>query len=346
MAYQQVQFEFPDPDKAEAADKGVKEKDNGDFEITIEGRADPLKEDKPAKPEKAEKAESDLDIEVVDDRSEEDRGKQKSKAPMELTDDEMEQYSERVKKRLQHFSKGFHDQRRAAEAAERERQEALRYAQQLVEENKKLKGTVNKNQEVLLEQAKKQVEQEILSAKGKYKRAYEAGDSKALVEAQEALTNATLKADRVKNITIPPLQEEDSDVQTAYNTPEPSVDSRATAWQAKNKWFGEDDEMTSFALGLHQKLVKQGVNPQSDDYYEKINSRMRQLFPEQFTDESNDLETEEPRRKANVVAPATRSVAPKKITLTRTQVALAKKLGVSLEDYAKQVALEIRKQNG
>jgi hypothetical protein len=346
MAYQQVQFEFPDPDKAEAADKGVKEKDNGDFEITIEGRADPLKEDKPVKPAKAEKEESDLDIEVVDDRSEDDRGKQKSKAPMELTDDEMEQYSERVKKRLQHFSKGFHDQRRAAESAERERQEALRYAQQLVEENKKLKGTVNKNQEVLLEQAKKQVEQEILSAKGKYKRAYEAGDSKALVEAQEALTNATLKADRVKNITIPPLQEEDSDVQTAYNTPEPSVDTRATAWQAKNKWFGEDDEMTSFALGLHQKLVKQGVNPQSDDYYEKINSRMRQLFPEQFTDESNDLETEEPRRKANVVAPATRSVAPKKITLTRTQVALAKKLGVSLEDYAKQVALEIRKQNG
>lgn len=344
MAYQQVQFEFPDPDRAEAADKGVKEKDNGDFEITIEGRADPLKEDKPTKPEKAEK--DDLDIEVVDDRSEEDRGKQKSKAPMELTDDEMEQYSERVKKRLQHFSKGFHDQRRAAEAAERERQEALRYAQQLVEENKKLKGTVNKNQEVLLEQAKKQVEQEILSAKSKYKRAYEAGDSKALVEAQEALTNATLKADRVKNITIPPLQEEESDVQPTYNTPEPSVDSRATAWQAKNKWFGEDDEMTSFALGLHQKLVKQGVNPQSDEYYEKINSRMRQLFPEQFTDESNDLETEEPRRKANVVAPATRSVAPKKITLTRTQVALAKKLGVSLEDYAKQVALEIRKQNG
>lgn len=346
MAYQQVQFEFPDPDKAVAADKGVKEKDNGDFEITIEGRTDPLKEDKPAKPEKAEKAESDLDIEVVDDRSEEDRGRQKSKAPMELTDDEMEQYSERVKKRLQHFSKGFHDQRRAAEAAERERQEALRYAQQLVEENKKLKGTVNKNQEVLLEQAKKQVEQEILSAKSKYKRAYEAGDSKALVEAQEALTNATLKADRVKNITIPPLQEEESDVQPTYNTPEPSVDSRATAWQAKNKWFGEDDEMTSFALGLHQKLVKQGVNPQSDEYYEKINSRMRQLFPEQFTDENDDPETEEPRRKANVVAPATRSVAPKKITLTRTQVALAKKLGVSLEDYAKQVALELRKQNG
>jgi hypothetical protein len=265
---------------------------------------------------------------------------------MELTDDEMEQYSERVKKRLQHFSKGFHDQRRAAESAERERQEALRYAQQVVDENKKLKGTVNKNQEVLLEQAKKQVAQEVINAKDKYKRAYEAGDSKALVEAQEALTNATLKADRVNNIKLPPLQEDNSDVQTAYNTPAPSVDNRATAWQSKNTWFGEDDEMTSFALGLHQKLVKQGVNPQSDDYYEKINSRMRQLFPEQFTDESNDLETEEPRRKANVVAPATRSVAPKKITLTRTQVALAKKLGVSLEDYAKQVALEIRKQNG
>ena len=347
MAYQQVQFEFPDPDKAEAADKGVKEKANGDFEITIEGRSDPLKEDKPAKPERAEKEESDLDIEIVDDRSEDDRGKQKSKAPMELTDDEMEQYSERVKKRLQHFSKGFHDQRRVAESAERERQEALRYAQQLVEENKQLKGTVNKNQEVLLEQAKKQVAQEVVNAKSKYTRAYEAGDSKALVEAQEALTNATLKADRVKNITIPPLQDDNSDVQTAYNTPAPSVDTRATSWQSRNKWFGEDDEMTSFALGLHQKLVKQGVNPRSDDYYEKINSRMRQVFPESFEGEDGQEEvTEERRRKTTVVASATRSVAPKKITLSRTQVALANRLGVPLNEYAKQVAIELRKQNG
>ena len=105
--------------------------------------------------------------------------------------------------------------------------------------------------------------------------------------------------------------------------------------------------MTSFALGLHQKLVKQGVNPRSDDYYEKINSRMRQVFPESFEDDDEqEVSAEEPRRKATVVASATRSVAPKKITLSRSQVAIAKKLGVPLEEYAKQVALELRKQNG
>jgi hypothetical protein len=105
--------------------------------------------------------------------------------------------------------------------------------------------------------------------------------------------------------------------------------------------------MTSFALGLHQKLVKQGVNPRSDEYYEKINSRMRQVFPESFEgDDDHEEVTEEPRRKATVVASATRSVAPKKITLSRTQVALAKRLGVPLEEYAKQVAMELRKQNG
>ena len=97
----------------------------------------------------------------------------------------------------------------------------------------------------------------------------------------------------------------------------------------------------------HQKLVKQGINPRSDEYYEKINSRMRQIFPDQFSD-GDDEEPEEvkPRRKTNVVAPATRSTAPRKIVLTQTQVALAKRLGVPLEEYAKQVAMELRKQNG
>ena len=102
--------------------------------------------------------------------------------------------------------------------------------------------------------------------------------------------------------------------------------------------------MTSFALGLHQKLVKQGVNPQSDDYYEKINSRMRELFPNEF-DEGIEDEPETPKRKSsNVVAPATRSTAPKKVRLTQTQVTLANRLGVPLELYAKKVAEEMGKK--
>jgi len=345
MPIQKVEFEFPDPDKVEEK-TDFEEKADGSFALKVAGRAS--EEEAKREKAKAKPKDDDLDIEVIDDRPAEDQGvKRAAPKPMDLSDEEMDEYSERVRKRLQHFSKGYHDQRRAAEAASREREEAVRYAQQIAEENRKLKGTVNKNQEAMLESAKKLVVTEHEDAKAKYKQAYESGDADAVLKAQEDLTNAQLKLEKVNNLKIPALQEDEYDVQTQQTAPAQSVDERAVTWQAKNKWFGEDDEMTSFALGLHQKLVKQGVNPRSDDYYEKINSRMRQVFPESFEGEDEYEEvTEEPRRKATVVASATRSVAPKKITLTRTQVALAKKLGVPLEEYAKQAAMELRKQNG
>jgi hypothetical protein len=344
MPIQKVEFEFPDPDK-ESGTADFVERNDGSFALKVEGRA--ADEDAKREKSKARAKEDDIDIEIVDDRPEEDQGKKRSKAPMELSEEEMDEYSEKVRKRLQHFSKGYHDQRRAAESASKEREEALRYAQQIADENKKLKGTVSKNQEAMLESAKKMAAAEHDDAKADYKKAYESGEADAVVKAQEALTDAKMKLERVNNLKLPALQEEKYDVQTETTAPTQSVDDRAVAWQSKNKWFGEDDEMTSFALGLHQKLVKQGVNPRSDDYYEKINSRMRQVFPESFEDDDDREEvTEERRRKTTVVASATRSVAPKKITLSRTQVALAKRLGVPLEEYAKQVAIELRKQNG
>ena len=342
MALQTVEFSFPDPEKVADSTDFV-EKDDGSFGLNIAGRPS-LEEEKAVKPKAKE---PEFDIEVVDDRPEEDQGKKRSRAPMELSDEEMDEYSEKVRKRLQHFSKGYHDQRRAAEAASKEREEALRYAQHIAEENKKLKGTVSKNQEAMLESAKKMAAAEHEDAKIKYKQAYESGEADAVVEAQEALTTAKMKIERVNNLKLPALQNDEYDVQPQTIAPVQSVDDRAVTWQAKNKWFGDDDEMTSFALGLHQKLVKQGVNPRSDDYYEKINSRMRQVFPESFEDTDEDeVVAEEPRRRATVVASATRSTSPKRITLTKTQVALAKRMGVPLEEYAKQVAIELRKQNG
>ena len=343
MAIQKVEFEFPDPDK-ESATADFVERNDGSFALKVEGRA--ADEETKREKSKAKAKEDDFDIEVVDDRPEEDQGKKRSKAPMELSEEEMDEYSEKVRKRLQHFSKGYHDQRRAAESAAKEREEALRYAQHIAEENKKLKGTVSKNQEAMLESAKKMATAEHDDAKVQYKKAYESGEADAVVEAQEALTAAKMKVERVNNLKLPALQEDSYDVQPQTIAPAQSVDDRAVTWQAKNKWFGDDDEMTSFALGLHQKLVKQGVNPRSDDYYEKINSRMRQVFPDSFEDDGQEEVTDEPRRRATVVASATRSVAPKKITLTKTQVALANRLGVPLNEYAKQVAIELRKQNG
>jgi hypothetical protein len=344
---EKVAFEFPDPDRDTSKD--IKMKDDGSAEIVIEGRRDSFADvddkadSKPAKKKVAD--EDDIDIEVVDDTPKKDRGKKPSAPPDELTDEELESYSEKVKKRLQHFSKGYHDKRREAEQAAREKAELEAMTARLLEENKRLKGTVGQNQQAMLEQAKKMAERELEEAKAKFKSAYDAGESDAVVAAQEELTAAKMKAERVNNLKLPALQESESEVQT--QTTAPAADDRAVEWQKANKWFGPDDEMTSFALGLHQKLVKQGVNPRSDEYYEKIDARMRQVFPDAFDDvEDDEPEETKPRRKTNVVAPATRSTAPKKIVLTQTQVALAKRLGVPLEEYAKQVAMEMRKQNG
>lgn len=344
MPMEKVSFEFPDPDRD--ASKDIRMKDDGSAEVIVDGRRDSFADvpDTNTKA-KADDDDDEIEVEVVDDTPKKDRNKKPSTPPDELTDEELESYSEKVKKRLQHFSKGYHDQRRAAEQAAREKAELEAMAARLVDENKRLKGTVGKNQEAMLEQAKAMSARELEEAKAKFKQAYDAGESDAVVEAQEALTAAKMKVERVSNIKLPTLQEEETAVQPQASTPV-TVDPRAQEWQASNPWFGQDDEMTSFALGLHQKLVKQGINPRSEDYYEKINARMRQVFPDSFDDVEDVPEETKPRRKTNVVAPATRSTAPKKIVLTQTQVALAKRLGVPLEEYAKQVAMEMRKQNG
>jgi hypothetical protein len=323
MAMEPVEFGFEDLDKQ-------------DFKVEVEGRAS----EKEVEVEVPQDKKPEVEIEIVDDTPPKDRGRKPSDPPDDPTDEELEGYSEKVRKRMSHLTKGYHDERRAKETAHREKEEAIRYAQQILEENKTLKGTVGKNQEVLLEQAKRATANEVEQAKAQYKLAYESGDSDAVVAAQDDLTAAKIKADRINNFRLPTVQAPEVEVQRQQNAPQ--VDEKAVNWQQKNSWFGSDDEMTSFALGLHQKLVKQGLDPRSDEYYEKINSRMRQVFPDEF-DADEEVEVEKPRQKSNVVAPATRSTAPKKIVLTPSSVALAKRLGVPLEEYAKQVALGMRK---
>jgi len=341
MAFQKVEFEFPDDED----DNKMAIEESSAVEIDISGKktADDFRADAAPKSEgEVDTDDDDFEVEVVDDTPKADRGRKASEPPTDVTDEELEDYSDKVRKRIQHFSKGYHDERRAKEEALRERQELERVTQQLMEENKKLKGNVNKNQTALLEQAKKNAAIETEGAKRAYKEAYESGDSDAVLEAQEKLTNAKIKSDRLANFKLPALQETETPVQTQVEqiAPAVQVDERAANWQKNNSWFGSDDEMTSLALGLHNKLVKQGVSPQSDEYYETIDSRMRQVFPDNFED------AEPKRKKAQVVAPATRSTAPKKVTLTRTQVQIAKRLGLTPEQYAKQVAIDMRKQNG
>ena len=341
MAFQKVEFEFP-----EAEDDKIEVEESGSVDIDISGKK--TKEDfaEPAEPKVKDEREEDtsdddFEVEVVDDTPKADRNRKASEPPTDVTDEELEDYSDKVRKRIQHFSKGYHDERRAKEEAHRQSQELERVTQQLMEENKKLKGNVTKNQTALLEQAKKNASIESENAKRAYKEAYESGDSDAVLEAQDNLTNAKLKSERLANFKLPTLQEEEKPVQQEVEQTAPAqVDTRAADWQKANSWFGPDDEMTSLALGLHNKLVKQGVSPQSDEYYESIDTRMRQVFPDNFED------AEKPKRKTQVVAPATRSTSPKKVTLTRTQVQIARKLGLTPEQYAKQVAIDMRKANG
>jgi hypothetical protein len=315
---EQVEFEFPDEKEAKAA-----------------------------APEK--EASNELEIEVVDDTPEKDRGREASEPPAEVTDEEIEKYSESVQKRIKHLSKGYHDERRAKEAAAREKEEALRFAQQVYEENKKLKTYANQSNRTATEANKSAAEAELAQARAKFKKAYEDGDADLLAAAQEEIADAKIKINRVqeKLVEIPDEDTLQRENKRVYSEPEPAQyrpDPKAQAWQRQNSWFGSDEEMTSFALGVHEKLVKQGVDAESDEYYEKLNRRIRQVFPESFDDE---VVEEKPKKAkpANVVAPATRSTAPKKIVLTQTQVAFAKRIGVPLEDYAKEIA-KLGRENG
>ena len=345
MPMQQVEFDFPNPDKPSAVTVEV-EQDVADEGFEIEGA---VGRETVAKKKKNLKVD-DVEIEVVNDVPLGDRNR-KQTTPLEVTDDELDSYSNKVKKRIQHISKGYHDERRAKEQALREREELERYARVLIDENQKLKGSVDKGHNALIESAKKQVQGEVQTAKQKYKEAYEAGQTDDIIAAQESLNAAQIRMDKVNNLApraqpeaAAALQNQTASVQqqkipTAPQQ-QPSRDEKAEEWRNDNSWFGSDDEMTASALGYHSKLVKEGVDPRSDEYYEKVNARMRKLFPENFDEDIED--TEEPqkvKKAANVVAPATRSTAPIKVHLSGTQIALAKKLGVSLADYAKQVAI-------
>ena len=335
MGFQKVEFEFPD-EKEENNDLEIE--DSGAVEIDVSGKKEAA--DYEPEPEQEVEAKEEVEIEVVDDTPKKDRKRKASAPPEDVTDEELENYSEKVRKRIQHFSKGYHDERRAKESAERERKELESYARQLADENRALQETAVSSQKALLESSKQDAEKEVNIAKFAYKKAYDAGNSDKVLEAQDKLTDAKLKLDKLSDITLHDVETPVQRQETAVETPQ--VDEKASSWAKENTWFGNDDEMTAYAMGVHNKAVKEGLDPNSDEYYEKIDSRMRSTFSDYFGEDEQIEEQETKKRKANVVAPASRSTSPKKVKLTRSQVAVAKKLGVPLELYAKKVAEEMR----
>ena len=299
----------------------------------------------------AQNAAPEIEIEIEDDAPAEDRGRQPLPKPLveELEKDELDQYDDNVKTKLKQMRKVWHDERREKESALREQQEAVTLAQRLLEENKRIKGILTNGEKEYVSTIQSNADMELKIAQRAYKEAYEAGDSDKMMEANQALQMANLKSIQVKNFRMPSLQEEEYQVQQqqvqyqpAPNIPEP--DNKAVSWQKRNSWFGQDRSMTAFALGLHEDLRDSGVEVGSDEYYRELDNTMRKRFSEKFeSQEDNRQQTR--TRPGTVVAPAVRSTAPHKVKLKQSQVNLARKLGLTPEQYVK-AQLELEARNG
>jgi len=317
MAIEKTEFEFPDEKELKA---------NGETE------------DK-----------QDIDFDIEDDTPAEDRGR----APLpqqivnELEQDELEDYSEKVKTRLKQMKKVWHDERREKEQALRERGAAEDFAKRILAENKSLKGKLYEGEKSYVQTYQSAAEFEIESAKREYREAYDAGDTDKLLDAQEKLNSAQFKLQKAKDY-VPSLQQEENEVQRVPEAQVARPDPRAVVWQEHNTWFGQDEEMTSLALGLHQKLVKQYGNSftSTDDYWQKVDSTMRQRFPDYFQESPQSgkpaSRTEKP---STVVASATRSTSSKKIVLKQSQLSIAKRLGLTPEQYAREI-MKMEANNG
>ena len=285
-------------------------------------------------------ADDGFEIEIEDDTPEEDKGREPMPKEIveEVEKDELEAYSDDVKTRMKQLKKMYHDERRAKDEIEREQQAALELTKRLVEENKRIKAMMQSGEAEYVNAIKGAAQAKLEMVKKAYKEAHEVGDADQMVAAQQAMTQIQMELERANNFKLPPLQEEKFEVQTRQEPVQPvqRPDEKAMAWQERNDWFGSNRSMTAYALGLHEELRDSGVAVGSDEYYSKLDKTMRKRFPEHFQTTIDVEETPKQGKPQNVVAAATRSTGSKKIRLKVSQVALAKKLGIPPELYAKE----------
>jgi len=292
-----------------------------------------------------------LEVEIEDDTPPEDRGKTPMPKPLveELEKDELEQYDENVKNKLKQMRKVWHDERREKEAAMREQQEAINLARRLLEENQRIRGVLNVGEKAFADTAQNAANLELEMAKKAYKEAYESGDSERVLEATQALQDANLKLRQAQSFKPGSLQPQETAVQIPQPQAQLSVprpDDRAMAWQERNTWFGKNRGMTAYARGVHEDLKDEGIPIGSDEYYRALDKTMRKRFPDAFGIEEEQVSREQPKAKpATVVAPATRSTASNKVKLRQSQVQLAKKFGLTPEQYALEL-MKLEAQNG
>ena len=276
---------------------------------------------------------NEFEIEIEDDTPEEDRGREPMPRPIveELEADELDNYDAKTKEKLKQMRKVWHDERREKEKVQREAAEAVHLAQRLLEENKRINNVIKSSEKEYVTTVQHSANMELEQAKRAYKEAYEMGDADGLVEAQDRMQMANIKVIRAHNMQVGTLQTPENDVQLAQqqlqSKQQPTIqpDQRALAWQERNPWFKENRELRGYALGLHETLIEEGYVGGSEEYYAALDNRISKVLPQKQ------------RKSSSVVAPASRSTSPNKVRLTQSQVAIAKKFGLTPEQYAKEV---------
>jgi len=282
----------------------------------------------------------DIEVEVVDDTPEQDRDKPRRPEGVEPSipdDDEIASYSESVQKRIKKLRYDFHEERRSKEEAKRLSDEAIRAAQKLHEDNLMLRRTIEEGEGILINQAKQRLALELQKVKTQYTNAYEIGDAEAIADAQMKMTDLKNEEYRLNGIKPQKAVVTPSPVQQPAPQ-QPKASNKAVDWSANNQWFGTDRDMTAYAMRVHEDVIREGVAPDSNEYYNRIDDSIRRVFPEKFAGARNEDRT--PRKQvSNVVAPGGRQTSgnPRKVTLSSTQVALAKRLGLKPEQYAAQL---------
>jgi hypothetical protein len=288
---------------------------------------------------------------VEDDTPPEDKGQkpmpEEVVKKLEVADEDNEELDPKAQKeRIKQYKKVWNDERRAKEAADRERQEAIALAQRVIEENKRLKAQYSAGEKTYIETVQSAADTTLTMAKREYKEALESGDSDRIVEAQTALNEATYKAQQAKEFKPSALQEQENEVQIPQSQQQPKVDAKTQAWLDENPWYGSKKAMSNFAVGIHEELIDE-YGPKvvgTDQYFKHIDKTMRKKFPEYFEtmEEGSQAEPEpEPQtapkaKPSTVVAPATRSTSSKQVRLKQSQMALIKKLGLTPEIYARE----------
>jgi len=301
---------------------------------------------------KTDEKELEFEIEIEDDTPAQDRGRQPMPKSLvdELEKDELDKYDDEVKTKLKQMRKVWHDERREKESALREQQEAINVAQRLLQENKRIKTILSNGEKEYIATVQNSANMELEMAKRAYREAYDSGDTDQMIEAQQSLQNVNYKLMQIKNFKLPPLQEEQFEVQPRQEQRQsvPRPDNKAEDWQTRNSWFGQNRGMTAYALGVHEDLKDSGVPVGSDEYYGELDKTIRQRFPEVFQRTSNEstARTDSAKPKlSTVVAPVARSTSSNKVKLKQSQLNTIKKLGITPEQYVKEF-LKVEAQNG